>query len=798
MYVEKHGYIVSRHTRDVGGQIEMSLFVKTAEGTVKVVPDRQLCVFFTEATLSDLPQHVSGVQCMESSFLSFAHKPVVLVQSKSLALHQQMLHFVKQKGFSVFEEDIKAHNRYLMERKIRGSVRFIGIPDAGGKVFHQARVIAGDWRPAWIVWSLDIETSVSTNTLLSIGITAADQRVAFVVTDQVATSTVVERFSDEKSLLLAFIRYVKKHSPDIFIGWNLIGFDLHFIDQRCQALGIRPAFGVNGESWNIRSSDNQGKYFASIPGRVALDGITLLKVGGYHFESYSLNNVSKEILDDGKLLHGGERWQEIERLHKEDLDAFVAYNLQDCDLVLRIFDTLKLIELQQTRVDLTGIPFEQTGGAVAAFENLYLPRLHTSGWVAPAWSDDEFVASPGGFVMSSIPGLYKNVLVFDFKSLYPSIIRTFHVDPLARIIAKQEIAKQEVTKHETAQHLPTHLDSDSISAVPLVPGYLGAHFHRQSAILPELVSELAQAREGAKQSSNSILSYAIKIIMNSFYGVLGSNVCRFYRAELASSITMRGHELLAKTQEWMEERGAKVIYGDTDSLFVTLNNDQEDPHQQGKLLCEQINGCLSQWCQEYAQLESHLELEFERVYERFFMPTIRGQEEGSKKRYAGKSAGELVFKGLEAARTDWTPLARQFQRTLFEKIFNDENPVAFVEETIANLRSGDYDNQLIYSKQLSRPLSSYSKNTPPHVRAAAMIDQKRAEQGLPLEYNKGRKRVQYIYQRSGVVPYESEKDLVDLDYEHYIEKQIEPIADSLLPIFKTSMANLLSQQFSLL
>ncbi|QUX95906.1 DNA polymerase II [Marinomonas sp. CT5] len=782
MFVEKIGYIVSRHTRDVSGHIEMSLFIKTPEGTVKVLPDRQLSVFFTNAPLQSLPNDLPGIKYSDPGLKSFNNEPVVLVQSASLMLHQQMISLVKRHGYAVYEEDIKAHNRYLMERHIRGAVRFIGIPDANNQTFRQARVIAGDWQPNWNVWSLDIETSVSTNTLLSIGITSKDQRVAFVVTDIETSSPTIRRFSDEKSLLLAFIRYVKKHSPDIFIGWNLIGFDLQFIDQRCQLLGIRPAFGVNGESWSIRSSDNQGKYFASIPGRVALDGITLLKVGGYHFESYSLNNVSNEILDDGKLLHGNERWQEIERLHREDLDAFVAYNLQDCDLVMRIFEKLKLIELQQTRVDLTGIPFEQTGGSVAAFENLYLPRLHSAGWVAPAWSDDDFVASPGGFVMSSRPGLYKNVLVFDFKSLYPSIIRTFHIDPLARISAQYSV--------NTGNNEPT--------GDHLVPGFLGASFDRHQAILPSLVGELAQAREEAKKVGNAILSYAIKIIMNSFYGVLGSNVCRFYHAELASSITMRGHELLARTQSWMEERGARVIYGDTDSLFVTLDDDALDPQKLGEQLRDDINACLSEWCEEYAQLDSHLELEFERVYERFFMPTIRGQEEGSKKRYAGRSKGELVFKGLEAARTDWTPMARQFQRTLFEKVFNDENPVSFIQETIATLRAGGYDEQLIYSKQLSRPLSSYTKNKPPHVRAAAIIDQKRAEQGLPLEYNKGRKRVYYVYQRSGVVPYESVEDLVDLDYEHYIEKQIEPIADSILPFFKTDMASLLSQQISLL
>lgn len=483
MFVEKHGYIVSRHTREVGGQIEMSLFIKTPEGTVKVIPEKQQSVFFTDAPCEVLPNNLAGVQCSESQLRSFDYSSITIVQSHSLTVHQQMVNLVKSNGFSVFEEDIKAHNRYLMERNIRGSVRFIGVPDAAGQVYRQAKVITGDWYPDWKVWSLDIETSVSTNTLLSIGITAQDQRIAFVVTkEDVLDTETVCAFPDEKSLLLAFMRYVKKHSPDIFIGWNLIGFDLHFIDKRCQILGIRPAFGVNGESWNLRSSENQGRYFISIPGRVALDGITLLKVGGYHFESYSLNHVSNEILDDGKLLQGGDRWQEIERLHKEDLASFVAYNLQDCDLVLKIFEKLKLIELQQTRVDLTGIPLEQPGGSVASFENLYLPRLHKAGFVAPAWRDEEFVPSPGGFVMSSVPGLYHNVLVFDFKSLYPSIIRTFCIDPLARVSAQQKGNRE------------------SSNNSRLVPGFLGASFDRGEAILPGLISELALAPGRSKKN----------------------------------------------------------------------------------------------------------------------------------------------------------------------------------------------------------------------------------------------------------------------------------------------------------
>ncbi|RBO82873.1 DNA polymerase II [Marinomonas aquiplantarum] len=777
MFKEQKGYIVSRHTKEVNGQIEMSLFVKTPDGTVKVIPDRQQTSFFSTIPMSELPTDINGVQYHATELSSFEHQAVTLIQTNSMILHRQILKFVKQTGHAVFEEDIKPHDRYLMERNIRGAIRFIGMVEQGGSVYKQAKVIAGDYSPNWNIWSLDIETSVTHNKILSIGVTNDELRQAFVVAPENTDLEHVTAFADERSLLLGFMQFVKKHNPDVFIGWNLIGFDLHFIDQRCQQLGIRAAFGVNGETWSIRSSDNQGKYFASIPGRVALDGITLLKVGGYHFESYSLNNVSHEILGDSKLLHGGDRWQEIERMHQHDLAAFVDYNLQDCDLVWRIFKQLKLIELQQTRVDLTGIPMEQTGGSVASFENLYIPRLHQAGYVAPAWKDEAFVASPGGFVMNSIPGLYKNVLVFDFKSLYPSIIRTFFIDPLARISAQKRPLQPN-------QHI--------------VPGYLGAHFDVGKAILPELVGELAKAREDAKSSHNDILSYAIKIIMNSLYGVLGSNVCRFYHAELASSITMRGHEILQLTKSWMEEKGATVIYGDTDSLFVVLNDDRDQAEVLGKQLCEDINHTLTAWCRNYANVDSHLELEFETLYERFFMPTIRGQEEGSKKRYAGKAKDKIIFKGLEAARTDWTKLAREFQRNLFDIIFNDENPIPYIQSIVEQLKAGKLDEWLVYSKQLSRPLSAYSKHKPPHVRAAMMIDEKRASLGLPLEYNKGRKRVNYVYQTSGVMPYETHVDLRHLDYEHYIEKQLVPIADSVLPIFKTNMASLLSQQISLL
>ena len=777
MFETQQGYIVSRHSGDENGRLSIHYYVKTDKATVKVTIANPETLFFTNAPVEAIATDVHGVDCEPSQLKTFSHDEVTVVRCQSLLLQQQMVAMVKKLGFTVYEEDVKPEDRYLMERHIRGKVTFIGQPDASGQSFSEARLKVGEYEPAWQVWSLDIETSVTRNELLSIGITSGDRKVVLVVSPEQTGLENVYTFADERKLLMAFIKFVRKHSPDIIIGWNVIGFDLMFLDQRFKTLGIKPALGVQGETWRVREAKESGKVFANIAGRVVLDGITMLKVGGYHFNSYSLNNVSQELLDDSKLLAGGDRWQEIERMHREELANFVAYNLQDCVLVEQIFAKLQLIELQQTRVDLTGIPLSQTGGSVASFENLYLPRLHRKGWVAPAWSDDKFVPSPGGFVMNSVPGLYKNVLVFDFKSLYPSIIRTFYVDPLARVVG-QALSQEE----------------------GVVPGYRGASFQRQFAILPELVAELAHSREQAKQDGNDILSYAIKIIMNSFYGVLGSSVCRFYHAELASSITMRGHELLGRSKQWMEERGAKVIYGDTDSLFITLSDElsEEQAWEAGKQLCAVVNQCLSEWCGDYADIESHLELEFETLYTRFYMPTIRGQEEGSKKRYAGLSGGELIFKGLEAARSDWTPLAKRFQVELFEHLFFDKDLNHYVSSFVADLLEGRYDSELVYTKQLTRPLSKYTKTQPPHVRAARMIDDQRAQQGLPPEYDRGRKRVQYVYTLSGVSPFLDQQALDSLDYQHYIDKQILPIAEGVFQMLNLEVTDILTPQFNLL
>jgi len=502
---------------------------------------------------------------------------------------------------------------------------------------------------------------------------------------------------------------------------------------------------------------------ARLPGRPVLDGIDLLKAGFWSFESFSLENVSQQLLGTGKLIQSDtSKMHEINRLFREDKPQLADYNIKDCELVLRIFDKANLIPFAMQRALNTGLPIDTMGGSVAAFDNLYLPRLHRQGYVAPdIHTGDNGLGSPGGYVLDSQPGLYENVLLLDFKSLYPSIIRTFCIDPMGLAAPGEKP----------------------------VQGFLEASFSRENHILPGLITALWEQRDRAKHANDAALSQAIKIIMNSFYGVLGSSGCRFHSQKLASSITRRGHEIITRTRDFIEAQGMQVIYGDTDSVFVLLGSEfsSDDAFTTGAELAAELNIWWQNNIRQEHDLPSFLEVEFETLYRQFLMPTVRGLTTGSKKRYAGividrDGKEELVFKGLEAVRTDWTPLARNFQRELYRRVFSNEPFEDFVRDTADLLQSGQLDAELVYRKRLRRKLSEYQRNVPPHVQAARK--QKRSGNW-----------VSYVITRQGPEPLDNLQS--EPDYQHYLEKQLAPAADGILYFLDTSFKTLTDAQMQM-
>jgi DNA polymerase-2 len=602
-----------------------------------------------------------------------------------------------------------------------------------------------------------------------------------------------EYLLDESALLATFFSEMQRLDPDVIIGWNFIQFDMDFIQRKCDELEIPFILGRNQQEVSWRHDQSRvNRSYVHVPGRCIIDGIEMLRQAQYHFDSFALDAVAEELLDRNKLISGEAKVyagydHEIEYLFDQDKPALAAYNLEDCILVADIFQHTELMDFAIQRSSLTGLLLDRMGGSVAGFENLYLPLLHRNGYVAPNYNEGfSDIKSPGGFVMDSRPGLYDSILVLDFKSLYPSIMRTFKIDPMGLI----EGLKQ---------------PEDAIA------GFNGGCFDREKHCLPDLITMLGEQRDQAKQEKNHHLAQAIKIIMSSFYGVLGSDGCRFFDMRLSSSITQRSHDIIQRSAQWIKTQGYDVIYGDTDSVFVWLKEKktQRQADDIGKQLSVDLNGWWQQTIQREHQLESLLEIEYETHYQRFFMPSIRGAETGSKKRYAGtvhkiSATGEeeieTIFKGLEAVRSDWTPLAREFQRQLFQRIFSEQPFQQWMKDEIADLMQGKKNPQLIYRKRLRQPLGEYQRNVPPHAKAAAVLELWRQRQGLSPLYQDRGGWIQYLMTTSGPQPlevYNSAAGALKIDYQHYLEKQLAPVCDGLLALYDTSFAKICGQQMSL-
>ncbi len=280
--------------------------------------------------------------------------------------------------------------------------------------------------------------------------------------------------------------------------------------------------------------------------------------------------------------------------------------------------------------------------------------------------------------------------------------------------------------------------------------------------------------------------------MNSFYGVLGTPGCRFYDPRLAGTITRIGHWILNFSRDFIEHEGYQVIYGDTDSLFVHFGDgEQAAVNRIGNRLSGELNDYLNTELQQRFKVESMLDIEFEKLFVHFFMPTIRGRNTGSKKRYAGLlinnlGAAELYFAGMETTRRDWTALAKEFQVDLFTLLFKEGSP-SDTQDALSDLvRSrhqalyeGKLDDKLIYKKGISKRLEDYTKNVPPHVRAARMLDQ-----------FDGR-IVSYVITENGPEPVQKRSN-ASYDYGHYSQKQLAPIADMVLRLFDLDYRSLVT------
>ncbi|WP_426221599.1 DNA polymerase II [Pseudomonas sp. DWRC2-2] len=781
----QQGFVLTRHWRDTPAGTEVSFWLATDQGPRFVrLPVQTSVMFIPEAHRKPLDWLLKGERDIELRPLQlcdFHHRPVLGLYTRQ---HRQAMDVEKRlraAGVDVYEGDVRPPERYMMERFITAPVWFGGTPDANGVLCDAQMKPAPDYRPPLKLVSLDIETTAQGD-LYSIALEGCGERQVYMLGPPNKTDAVDFKldYCDTRAQLLERLnQWLALHDPDAIIGWNVVQFDLRVLHEHAQRLNVPLMLGRGEEPMAWREHGSRNHYFAAAAGRLIIDGIEALRSATWSFESFSLENVAQTLLGEGKDISTPyQRMDEINRMFAEDKPALARYNLKDCELVTRIFEKTELLKFLLERASVTGLPADRNGGSVAAFTHLYMPLMHRQGFVAPNLGDKPPQASPGGFVMDSRPGLYESVLVLDYKSLYPSIIRSFLIDPVGLI---------EGLKYP----------DDSAS----VEGFRGARFSRTRHCLPSIVARVSEGREEAKREHNAPLSQALKIIMNAFYGVLGSSGCRFFDTRLASSITMRGHQIMRQTRELVEAQGYEVIYGDTDSTFVWLGSahSQEDASRIGRALVQHVNDWWREHLLTAFGLQSALELQYETHFTRFLMPTIRGAEEGSKKRYAGlvvRSDGseEMVYKGLETVRSDWSPLARRFQQELYQRIFHRQPHQDYIRDYVRRTLSGEFDELLIYRKRLRRRLDDYERNVPPHVRAARLADEYNDRLNRPRQYQRGG-WISYVISVNGPEPLEVRQ--APIDYDHYVTRQLQPVADAILPFVNDDFSTLVGGQMGL-
>ena len=756
--MKAHGFILQASYRVVsalhGRRVPVvHLYGRLVDGgTFLVRDDRQRPHFYVRADDAERVLALGAPQPQATSKHTFDGAPVCRLEVATPPDIPELRNRLHAGGIDTFEADVRFPVRYLIERGIKGGCEIEGdaAPGAGVSwVFENPQL-----RPASVqieprVLSFDIETDAKAERLLAIALYGPGVDEVLIVDG--SARPMPENaigFANERAALDRFCARIAELDPDVLTGWNVVDFDLSVLQRIAARLGHPFDLGRDSGALRVRKAEGYfGSGQAAIPGRLVLDGIDLLRGAFVRMDDYSLDAVAREVLGEGKALAGevGERMGEIEHNYRHDLAAFARYARTDARLAFDIVKRLNLVPLAFARSQLTGMTPDRVAASIASFDFLYLTALARVGLVAPSVRASDarvHAAQQGGHVLEPLTGLHSNVWVFDFKSLYPSIIRTFNIDPLAYVANPQP-------------------QMDLIDTP-------GGAFRREAAILPRMLDELVPRREVAKNAGDEVAAHAIKILMNSFYGVLGTPACRFHNPALANAITGQGRDLLLWSKQWFETAGFKVLYGDTDSLFVhSGSNDVADAHAQGLTLADSLNRELARYISERWRVPSRLELAFEKIYVKLFLPRVRHGVGGARKRYAGLlDTGKIEFVGMEVVRRDWTELAKQVQRELYQRLFREQSVDEYLAHVVQQVRNGDLDHMLIYRKNLRKDAEHYTTTTPPHVVAARKSTQ-----------DTGR-LISYVITTAGPEPIGNVQH--PLDREHYVERQVKPIAEPVL------------------
>ncbi|ABU81246.1 DNA-directed DNA polymerase [Ignicoccus hospitalis] len=661
----------------------------------------------------------------------------------------------------VLEADIRFSMRYIIDTGLRPcgwaefEVKELG-PEKSYRVETVYEVLNGpealniDVKPKLKTLAFDIEVYNKSGTPRP----ERDPIISIALASEGSVVSKLSQDKNDKDLIVWFKKEMLERDPDVVVGYNSNSFDWPYLIERSKVVGVRLDVGRK-----VGVIPTTGAYgHVSVPGRLNVDVYDFAKEV-YEVKVKTLENVADYFnvmkKDERPLIPHHLIYQYWEDPQKRDV--LRKYNEADA------LSTLMLAELfipfGEQLSYLTGLPLDQVMAASVGYRvEWYLMRVaFVTNELVPNRVERKVASYKGAIVLRPLKGVHENVAVLDFSSMYPNIMIKYNVGPDTLVRPGEKVSPDEVYVSPAGYMFKKRPD---------------AFFKRSLVTLLNLRKEI---KERMKSLSPEDPLYklldnrqkAVKVLANAHYGYMGWPHARWYCRECAEAVTSWGRELILKAIQMARELGLKVIYGDTDSLFVIYDKEKVEK------LIERI------------EKELGFEIKIDKIYKKLFFTE-------AKKRYAGiLEDGRIDVVGFEAVRGDWAEVAKEVQEKIIEIVLKEgdvNKAVEYVNSIIEKLRRGEVPiEKLVIWKTLEKSLDEY-KSEPPHVAAA-----KRAiERGY--EVKKGDKVGYVIVKGVGKLSSRAwpwflvQKEMID--YNYYIDHQVIPAAMRILGYFGITEARL--------
>ncbi len=497
----------------------------------------------------------------------------------------------------------------------------------------------------------------------------------------------------ERDLLVQIGEYLQKYC--IALGWNSSKFDIPYIKQRME---------IHAVPFNWEHI-------------VELDFMELFKKNFRHsLPSYKLNAVAKSVVGEEKLDHPKGNGN-IYNSWVNTRDHLIEYNLQDSRLLKKINERLQFVELHKTISDLAHCLMRETLQNSLSMDVLLMIEYRQQNIVMPSKPTREEMdvfealgSIGGGYTTCLKKGLHRRVEIFDYKSMYPSVIITWNISP--ETMFNREMPECIVTPDDWNE------DTGGRRYHPK------RYFSRDKGVVPTVLQRLIDERDKTKYSMKQFLKtepakyqqmylhqYALKVLANSVYGILSFSRSRYYSFDLGDSVTSCCRALTKSCYAYFESVGGIPIGGDTDSVFVSLPEGMTN-EECDKQLAEYIDSWLKQW-----NITAHC-IVFE--HEKTVGPMLFVM----KKNYAYLCEAEkseknplgLTLKGLECVKSDANPLAAKLQKEFVIGMLTDKIEVnawmtRMMDEYTRCVDMKLTTAEVTMSKELTKPAEEYGGYT---------------------------------------------------------------------------------------